>query len=217
MYGLTEAFRSTYLSPEEVDARPDSIGKAIPNAEILVLREDGSACNVREPGELVHRGALVSMGYWNDPERTAARFRPVPGGGKSGLHEEIAVWSGDMVEMDEDGFLYFIGRKDGMLKTSGYRVSPTEVEEMAFASGLVSEAAAIGVEDERLGHRIVLVATPGESCREDSAELLSYMKQNLPAFMLPSSVVGRAGLPRNPNGKIDRKMLEDELSKEQDS
>jgi len=217
MYGLTEAFRSTYLPPEEVDARPDSIGKAIPNAEILVVREDGSACNVGEAGELVHRGALVSMGYWNDAERTAARFRPVPGIGRTGLHKEVAVWSGDMVEMDEDGFLYFIGRKDGMLKTSGYRVSPTEVEEMAFASGFISEAAAIGVEDERLGHRIVLVVSPGESGREDSAELLSYMKQNLPAFMIPSSVVWRVGLPRNPNGKIDRKLLEVELSKERDS
>ena len=150
MYGLTEAFRSTYLPPDEVDNRPDSIGKAIPNAEILVVREDGSSCDAGEAGELVHRGALVSMGYWNDPERTAERFKPVPGLCPNGVHEELAVWSGDMVKKDEDGFLYFIARKDGMLKTSGYRVSPTEVEEIAFASTLVSEAAAIGVEDERL-------------------------------------------------------------------
>ncbi len=134
MYGLTEAFRSTYLPPEEVDRRPDSIGRAIPNAEILVLREDGTECAVDEPGELVHRGALVGMGYWNDPEKTAERYRPLPvgvGGREAGLPiPEIAVFSGDTVRRDADGFLHFIGRRDEMIKTSGYRVSPTEVEEV---------------------------------------------------------------------------------------
>ncbi|MDQ3185404.1 MAG: acyl-CoA ligase (AMP-forming), exosortase A system-associated, partial [Pseudomonadota bacterium] len=122
MYGLTEAFRSTFLPPEQVDNRPDSIGKAIPNAEVLVLREDGSLCAAGEPGELVHRGALVSMGYWNDREKTAERFKPFPSR-QSGLTiPEMAVWSGDTVRTDEEGFLYFIGRRDEMIKTSGYRV-----------------------------------------------------------------------------------------------
>src|SRR5690606_28871634 len=105
MYGLTEAFRSTYLPPSEVDRRPDSIGKAVPNAEILVVRKDGSRCAPGEPGELVHRGAFVAMGYWNDPERTALRFRPAPGQEAGLTIPEMAVWSGDTVRMDADGYL----------------------------------------------------------------------------------------------------------------
>ncbi len=217
MYGLTEAFRSTYLPPEEADKRPDSIGKAIPNAEILVVREDGSICDDDESGELVHRGALVSLGYWNDPERTAERFKPVPEVACRGMHEELAVWSGDVVKRDKDGFLYFIGRKDGMIKTSGYRVSPTEVEETAFASGFVSEAVAIGVEDDRLGQKIVLVATPASSAKEEADALSAYMRGNLPAFMVPARIEWRESLPRNPNGKIDRKVLEQELVSHHDN
>ena len=143
-------------------ARPDSIGKAIPNAEVLVVREDGSLCAAGEPGELVHRGALVSMGYWNDQEKTAERFKPVPSR-QSGLTiPELAVWSGDTVRMDEEGFLYFIGRRDEMIKTSGYRVSPTEIEEVIYGTELVGEAAAIGVPHPVLGQAIILIVTPRE-------------------------------------------------------
>ncbi|MEO8937567.1 MAG: acyl-CoA ligase (AMP-forming), exosortase A system-associated, partial [Burkholderiaceae bacterium] len=162
MYGLTEAFRSTYLPPEEVDRRPDSIGKAIPNAEILVLREDGSECAADEPGELVHRGALVGMGYWNDAAKTAERYKPLPRaahGATTGLVlPEIAVFSGDTVRRDADGYLYFVGRRDEMIKTSGYRVSPTEVEEALYATGLLSEVAAFGVAHPVLGQAIVVIA-----------------------------------------------------------
>ena len=157
MYGLTEAFRSTYLPPDEVDRRPDSMGRAIPNAEILVVREDGTPCAPGEPGELVHRGVHVALGYWNDPEKTAERYKPVPGQLAGLVIPELAVWSGDTVKMDEDGYLYFIGRRDEMIKTSGYRVSPTEVEEVAYATNLVTEAAAIGVSHPVLGQAVVLV------------------------------------------------------------
>jgi acyl-CoA ligase (AMP-forming) (exosortase A-associated) len=212
MYGLTEAFRSTFLPPEEVVARPDSIGKAIPNAEVLVVREDGSLCAPGEPGELIHRGALVSMGYWNDPEKTAERFRPAPAR-QSGLPiQELAVWSGDTVRMDEEGFLYFIGRRDELIKTSGYRVSPTEIEEVIYATELVGEAAAIGVAHPVLGQAIVLIATARAGRNLNHEELLSACKVHLPAFMLPSRVELREGsLPRNPNGKIDRKLLAQEF------
>lgn len=212
MYGLTEAFRSTFLPPEELDGRPDSIGKAIPNAEVLVLREDGSLCAAGEPGELVHRGALVSMGYWNDREKTAERFKPVPSR-QSGLTiPELAVWSGDTVRMDEEGFLYFIGRRDEMIKTSGYRVSPTEVEEVIYATELVGEAAAIGISHPVLGQAIVLLVTPREGGKLDHDALMAACKLHLPAFMLPSRIESREGnLPRNPNGKIDRKLLAQEL------
>ena len=208
MYGLTEAFRSTYLPPEEVDRRPDSIGKAIPNAEILVLREDGTPCGPEEPGELVHRGALVAMGYWGDPEKTAERFRPLPGRETGLVLPEIAVFSGDTVRMDAEGFLYFIGRRDEMIKTSGYRVSPTEIEEVLYATTLVGEAAAFGVPHPTLGQAIGVVATPMPSATLDAATLMKECRQRLPAFMVPATIDIRPGpLPRNPNGKIDRKTL----------
>lgn len=208
MYGLTEAFRSTYLPPAELDKRPDSIGKAIPNVEVLVLRPDGSACAPGEPGELVHRGALVSMGYWKDPQRTTARFRTLPRVHDGLPMPEIAVWSGDIVRADEDGFLYFIGRNDDMIKTSGYRVSPTEVEDVIYEINQVAEAAAVGVPHPTLGQAIVVVILPAEASRFDPDVVLAACRQQLPTYMAPARVVQWDGnLPRNPNGKIDRKLL----------
>jgi acyl-CoA synthetase (AMP-forming)/AMP-acid ligase II len=196
----------------ELDRHPDSIGKAIPNAEVLVLRPDGSHCAPNEPGELVHRGALVSMGYWNDPEKTAERFKPIPSFHDGLPRPEIAVWSGDAVRADEEGFLYFIGRNDEMIKTSGYRVSPTEVEEVIYASGRVGEAAAIGVPHPVLGQAIVAVVTSPEGMQLDADALLADCKPHLPAYMLPSRIViSPHSLPRNPNGKIDRKLIGTEL------
>ena len=221
MYGLTEAFRSTYLPPEEVDRRPDSIGKAIPNAEILVLRADGTECAPDEPGELVHRGALVGQGYWNDPEKTAERYKPLPagvGGREAGLVlPEFAVFSGDNVRRDTEGFLYFIGRRDEMMKTSGYRVSPTEVEEVLYATRRVGECAAFGVDHPALGQAIQVIATPpaGETV-VDVPALLTDCKQRMPAYMVPHGVQVVAGpLPRNPNGKIDRKALSTQWADQQ--
>ena len=213
MYGLTEAFRSTYLPPDEVDRRPDSIGKAIPNAEILVLRDDGSECAADEPGELVHRGALVGMGYWNDAEKTAERYRALPvgvGGREAGLQlPEVAVYSGDTVRRDAEGYLYFIGRRDEMMKTSGYRVSPTEVEEVLYGTKLVGECAAFGVDHPSLGQSIQVVATPPPGAAAlDVAAMLTECRNRMPAYMVPAGIHVVAGpLPRNPNGKIDRKAL----------
>jgi acyl-CoA ligase (AMP-forming) (exosortase A-associated) len=209
MYGLTEAFRSTWLPPEEVDRRPGSIGKAIPNAEVLVLREDGSECAPGEPGELVHRGPLVAQGYWQDPVRTAARFRPLPARLGS---DEWAVWSGDTVRRDEDGYLYFIGRRDEMIKTSGYRVSPTEVEEVLYASGMVGECAVFGVEHPVLGQAIQVLATaPAGRDVPDLSALQALCRAQLPAYMVPAGMAAvPAPLPRNANGKIDRRRLADE-------
>ena len=212
MYGLTEAFRSTYLPPEEVDRRPNSIGKAIPGAEVLVLRPDGTPCSVDEPGELVHRGSLVSLGYWNDPERTADRFRPVPPVASGRPQPEIAVWSGDIVRRDAEGFLYFIGRRDELIKTSGYRVSPTEVEEEAYATGLVGDAVAIGVPHARLGQGIVLVASTPQGSRADTESLLAALRRRLPRYMVPLAIDWREMVPRNANGKFDRERLRQELT-----
>jgi acyl-CoA ligase (AMP-forming) (exosortase A-associated) len=212
MYGLTEAFRSTYLDPGQVEQRPDSIGKAIPNAEILVVRPDGTRCGPGEQGELVHRGALVALGYWGDPVRTAERFKPAPGVRPDWRTPELAVWSGDTVVADEEGYLYFVGRRDEMIKTSGYRVSPTEVEEVAYESGLVNDAVAMGVQDARLGQRIVLLVTAaGEDL--DPKALIAYMRRSLPLYMVPATVEVRPQLPRSPNGKFDRSLLKAELGK----
>lgn len=208
MYGLTEAFRSTYLPPEQVDRRPDSIGKAIPNAEILVLREDGTPCAPDEPGELVHRGALVGLGYWNDPEKTAERYKPMPRLVPGLPLSELAVFSGDTVRMDREGFLYFLGRRDEMIKSSGYRISPTEVEEVLYATGLVGECAAFGVPHATLGQVVQVVATPASGQVLEVGALLAACRAAMPAYMVPLGVQVQAlPLPRNPNGKIDRKRL----------
>jgi len=216
MYGLTEAFRSTYLPPDEVDRRPDSIGKAIPNAEILVVRPDGTICDADEPGELVHRGSLVALGYWNDPEKTSIRFKPAPGQQSGIVMPEMAVWSGDTVRRDVDGFLYFIGRRDEMIKTSGYRVSPTEIEEALYASGLVTDAVAAGVAHPVLGQAIVVVVTPGPSGEEDTDGILAACRSRLPTFMVPARVLWRESIPRNPNGKYDRPAIAAELAARDD-
>lgn len=213
MYGLTEAFRSTYLDPEQVDHRPDSIGKAIPNAEVMVVRPDGTPCRPGEEGELVHRGPLVSLGYWNDPEGTAERFRPTPGKPPEVCLPEIAVWSGDVVTRDDEGFLYFVGRKDDMIKTSGYRVSPTEIEEAAYDTGLVRDATALGIDDPELGQRIVLVVSPPVGGEVDVENLLSVLRGSLPLYMLPRGIEVRPEIPRSPNGKFDRNALRQELTK----
>jgi acyl-CoA ligase (AMP-forming) (exosortase A-associated) len=206
MYGLTEAFRSTYLPPAELDRRPDSIGRAIPNAEVMVVRPDGTPCAADEPGELVHRGALVSLGYWNDPAKTAERFKPAPGHDPALPLTEMAVWSGDTVRRDAEGFFYFVGRTDDLIKVSGYRISPTEVEELAYATGLVEEAVAFGVPHPALGQAVVLLAVAPDGTTP--AQLLKECQRRMPAYMVPAHIALRDdAFPRNPNGKIDRPTL----------
>jgi acyl-CoA ligase (AMP-forming) (exosortase A-associated) len=214
MYGMTEAFRSTFLPPEDIDERPDSIGKAIPNTEVFVLREDGTQCAPGEPGELVHRGSLVALGYWNDPQQTAACFKPLPIRHSGLTIPELAVWSGDTVRMDEAGYLYFIGRRDEMIKTAGYRISPTEVEEIIYATECVGEAAAVGVPHPIKGQAIVVVVTPRDGVKLDADTLLTACKHHLPIYMLPGVIdIRNENLPRNANGKIDRKILARELQR----
>lgn len=198
MYGLTEAFRSTYLSPSLVASHPDSIGRAIPFAEIMVVRSDGAPAAVDEPGELVHAGPLVAQGYWRDPERTALRFRPAPSWSRSG---GMAVWSGDNVVADDGGLLRFVGRDDEMIKSSGNRISPTEIEEAVTAGAEASEAVAVGVPDDRLGQAIVVVAK-GDGSTETA--LRDRLRRDLPNFMQPARYIWLVDLPRNANGKLDR-------------
>lgn len=205
MYGLTEAFRSTFLDPALIDAHPESIGKPIPFAEVMVVRPDGSVAADDEPGELVHAGPLVGQGYWQDAERTAQRFRPAPTASRYG---GTAVWSGDTVVRDAAGLLRFVGRDDEMIKSSGNRISPTEIEEAAIASGAVAEAVALGIADERLGQAILLYARPaGEDA---DRRLTDWLRRSLPGFMQPARIIWREELPRNANGKLDRAALKAE-------
>ena len=197
MYGLTEAFRSTYLAPELIDAHPDAMGAAIPFAEVLAVKPDGTRA-IGEPGELVHAGPLVAQGYWRDPERTAARFRPAPA---FAAHDGLAVWSGDTVIEGADGLFRFVGRDDEMIKSAGNRISPLEIEEAVLAGGEAREAVAIGVPDERLGQAIVVVLA-GDAAGEDG--LKARLRTMLPSFMQPARYDWRADLPRNANGKLDR-------------
>ncbi|MCL6697748.1 acyl-CoA ligase (AMP-forming), exosortase A system-associated [Sphingomonas sp. NSE70-1] len=206
MYGLTEAFRSSSLDPALVDAHPDSIGTAIPFAELMVVRPDGSEAAPGEDGELVHAGPLVALGYWNDPERTAERFKAAPEFSQFG---GTAVWSGDTVAKGEDGLLRFRGRDDAMIKVSGNRISPTEIEEAALASGAVSDTAAFGVSDERLGQAIVLVAVANVDDAE--AQLSAWLRRELPQHMQPQRIVWKDRLPVGPNGKLDRTALKAEI------
>ena len=208
MYGLTEAFRSTFLDPSLVDKHPTSMGKAIPFAEILVIDDDGNVAESDEEGELVHCGPLVAHGYWQDPKRTAERFKPAP---SQSTYGGTAVWSGDRVKRDENGLLYFVGRRDAMIKSAGNRISPQEVEEAAIATDLVQEAVALGIPDERLGHAVHLVVR-GSDETDERAKLAKLLKAELPNFMQPQMIHWRDAMPLNPNGKIDRTALYRELA-----
>ncbi len=205
MYGLTEAFRSTWLDPALIDANPDAMGQAIPFAEVMAVAPDGSRA-LGVPGELVHAGPLVAQGYWRDPERTAARFRPAPAWSDSG---GIAVWSGDTVVEGADGLFRFVGRDDEMIKSAGNRISPLEVEEAVLAGDEAREAVALGVHDDRLGQAIVVVLT-GDARHEEA--LRTRLRTLLPSFMQPVRYDWRDRLPRNANGKLDRAALRREVT-----
>ena len=205
MYGLTEAFRSTFLDPALIDDHPDAIGRAIPFAEVMAVRPDGSRAAPGESGELVHAGPLIAQGYWQDSARTGQRFRPAPVWSASG---GIAVWSGDMVTQDSDGLFRFVGRDDEMIKSSGNRISPTEIEEAVLAGGEAREAVAVGVADERVGQAIVVVLA-GDPAIEDG--LRARLRRELPNFMQPARYLWVNELPKNANGKLDRSWVRAQL------
>jgi acyl-CoA synthetase (AMP-forming)/AMP-acid ligase II len=203
MYGLTEAFRSTYLPPEELDRRPTSIGKAIPNTEVLVVNEYGQACRPGEIGELVHRGPTVSLGYWGKPDLTKQVLRPHPFVVPELNDDEKVCYSGDLVKMDEEGFIYYVGRRDTMIKSSGYRISPTEVEESLFQSGIVRHTAVIGVPDEMLGQHIKAFVVLKDGNHQDKQALINACSERLPKYMVPKTIEFLDDLPKTTSGKVD--------------
>lgn len=202
MYGFTEAFRSTYLDPGEVSQRPDSVGKAVPHASLAIIAADGSRCGPYQTGELVHSGPLVTLGYWNDPAATAKKFRPLP----EATDGSLAAWSGDHVYQDEDGFIYFVGRIDGMIKSSGYRLNHEEIEEAILEFGAVREVSIIAVPHQTLGQALVAYAVPNDRW-SGVDDFLHECRRELPTYMVPIQVVPVKDLARTPNGKIDRQAL----------
>ncbi|MEN3277957.1 MAG: hypothetical protein V7631_3747 [Massilia sp.] len=212
LYDIGDACRSTSLMPAQLDERPGSIGRALPYSGWQVLRPDGRECAAGESGELVRRGALVTLGYWNDPQRSAAHYRPLPP--TPGLAaRENGYWPGVAARRDADGFLYLADARNDTIVTKGYRVSPREVEKIVIGTGLVMEAAAVGVAHPVLGQVIAVLATPRPGARLDSQILFGACQARLPQYMLPAMVdVRRAPLPRARDGQIDRALLAGELA-----
>lgn len=206
MYGLTEAFRSSYLPPLELDRRPTSMGKAIPNTELFVLDEDGKTCSPGQVGELVHRGPTVALGYWKRAEATAERFRHFPCSHGASPIGEMAVYSGDLVKTDDEGFLYFVGRKDGLIKRSGFRISPSEIEEVVSKLSFVKSCAAIGVDHPQEGQTIKVYFVNSQTEIAPSLlkkQLLEHCTKDLPRHMVPSFFENIDSLPKTANGKVD--------------
>ncbi len=203
MYGLTEAFRSTYLPPDELDKRLGSMGIAIPETEILVLDENNGECGPDEVGQLVHSGPTVSLGYWNKPEATAAAFRPDPR--KPPGDSARVVYSGDLVRRDKEGFLYFVGRADQQLKSYGYRISPEEAEAALYRSGMLAEVIVKGVPDDVAGVVIEAHVVPRLPDTFSVDALLRYCQSEMPRYMIPKHVHVHESMPRTSSGKVDRK------------
>jgi acyl-CoA synthetase (AMP-forming)/AMP-acid ligase II len=204
MYGLTEAFRSTFLPPDEVDHRPSSIGKAIPNVEILVIDDNGNRCQAGEVGELVHRGANVSMGYWRDPESSARVLKPHPVEQCRNGSTELVVFSGDLVKTDAEGYLYYVGRKDKLIKSRGVRVSPEEIESCIYASTLVSHVVSFAVRRDDGDNDIVVAVIPNDPSRFREETLEAFCREEMPEYMWPRVIWPLAAFPLTTSGKPDR-------------
>ncbi len=209
MFGLTEAFRSSYLDPDQVDIRPGSIGKAIPNVELLIINERGELCKPGEEGELVHRGANVAMGYWKDPENTAKRFRPAPFQQGKGGQPEIAVYSGDYVKKDDEGYIYFIGRRDQMIKSHGMRLSPEEIEDCIYASKLADNAVVFAVPFDEVKSTIVVALVPSDPASFSEKEMQLYIRKEMPEYMRPDVIWVLERFPETSSGKPDRVRLQE--------
>jgi acyl-CoA ligase (AMP-forming) (exosortase A-associated) len=208
MYGLTEAFRSTYLDPREIDRRPESIGKAIPDVEVEIVNADGQPCRPREIGELIHRGACIARGYWNDPQKTAEVYRPNPLLPPENQFLETVVYSGDLAYKDEEGYLYFVGRRDNMIKTAGYRVSPTEVEEMILQIPEIKDAVVFGTANAELGYKICAAVTL--KTKISAEKIKEHCQTTAPPYMTPREIFIADSFPLTASGKIDRPQVIEE-------
>jgi acyl-coenzyme A synthetase/AMP-(fatty) acid ligase len=218
MHGLTEAFRSTYLDPSQVQIRPDSIGKAIPDVELYVINDSGKECAVREVGELIHRGGYIYRGFWNAPEQNAERFKSVQilkevVNLEGQLTDEIVVATGDYVYKDEEGYFYFVSRQDDMIKTRGFRVSPFEIESVVAKNiPQIERCAVFGIDNELIEEEIVMVYSAVSEITEK--EILFELKKHLASYMIPSRVIYKKSLPlvQSDKNQINKDALKRELS-----
>jgi acyl-CoA synthetase (AMP-forming)/AMP-acid ligase II len=200
MYGLTETKRTLYLPPGQLDRRPNSVGIPIPGTEAWVVDEAGIRLPPGEIGELVVRGRHVMRGYWGDPEATAARYRPGP------IPGESVCYSGDLFRMDEEGYFYFISRKDDIIKTRGEKVAPKEVENILYKMDGVVQAAVVGVPDPVLGEAIkAFLVLDNDQVKE--IDVLAHCRSNLEDLMVPKYIELRDELPKTSSGKTDKKTL----------
>lgn len=217
MHGLTEAFRSTYLDPKQIEIRPDSIGKAIPDVELYVINEDGQECKPREIGELIHRGGYIYKGFWNAPEQNALRFKSI---GilkdvinlEGHLNDELVVASGDNVYKDEEGYFYFVSRKDDMIKTRGFRVSPLEIESVVEKNIPQIDASAVfSIGNEEIEEEIIMVYSA--KAEIPKKEILFELKKHLASYMIPSRIIYKKSLPlvQSDKNKINKEVLKREL------
>jgi len=217
MHGLTEAFRSTYLDPSQVQIRPDSIGKAISDVELYVINENGKECGVREVGELIHRGGYIYRGFWNAPEQNAERFKSVQIlkdviNLEGQLTDELVVATGDYVYKDEEGYFYFVSRQDDMIKTRGFRVSPFEIESVVAKNiPQIEKCAVFGLDNELIEEEIVMVYSAVSEITEK--EILFELKKHLASYMIPSRVVYKKSLPlvQSDKNKINKEALKKAL------
>lgn len=201
MYGLTECKRVSYLPPEEIDRRPDSVGKGMPNEEVYIVNEAGERVSPGEIGELVVRGSNVMLGYWEMPEETEKCIRPgrYPG--------ERVLYTGDLFRMDEEGYLYFVARKDDIIKCKGEKVSPKEIENVLYKLDGILEAAVIGVPDEIYGQAIKAYVSLDSGARLTEKDIFKHCSENLENFMIPKYVEILSSLPKTMTGKISKKEL----------
>ncbi len=201
MYGLTECKRVSYLPPEELDRRPTSVGKAMPNTEVYIVNDRGERIRPGEIGELVVRGANVMRGYWKIPEETKEILRP---GSNPG---ELELYTGDLFKVDDEGFLYFVARKDDIIKSRGEKVSPKEIENVLYGLPEVKEAAVIGKPDEILGQTIKAIVVPQDGSKLTEKLVIAHCARNLEDFMVPKLVEFRSSLPKTPTGKVKKQEL----------
>jgi len=217
MHGLTEAFRSAYLKPDQIHIRPNSIGKSIPDVDLCIINEEGKACKPREIGELIHRGACIYKGYWNAPEETKKRFKSIsildkiikPEGQ---LTDEIVVASGDFVYEDEEGYIYFVSRKDDMIKTQGFRVSPYEIESVVYNNiPTITECAVFSIPNPDIEEEILLIYSSKAELAKN--EILFELKKHLPNYMLPEQILYKKAMPlKSLHGKqVDKEVLRREF------
>jgi acyl-CoA synthetase (AMP-forming)/AMP-acid ligase II len=218
MHGLTEAFRSTYLDPTQINIRPESIGKAIPDVDLYVINDEGKECKTREVGELIHRGGYIYKGFWNAPTETKERFKSIDIlknaiNLEGQLTDEIVIATGDYVYKDEEGYFYFVSRKDDMIKTRGFRVSPYEIESVVAKNlSQIEQCAVFSVQNEEIEEEIILVYSARSEI--SSKEITFELKKHLASYMLPSKIIYKKSMPLVPSdkNKINKEELKKELS-----